>query len=515
MISPQHRRSPDPCLVEPVEQRVLLSGWEAHVNFQPNNAPKVKGYMADVGGVFKKRGVVSYGWSEVNTLNAFDRNAKAAKDQRFDTLVAMQKGRKNLRWEIAVPNGQYQVRIVAGDAKDTGNVYKIKAENTVVVNRAIPVGSKSRWAAGTAIVTVKDGRLSLAAAPGAVRNKLCFVDIVQVRNSAGTFGAEAFDATSGAAASGEVVTSMDPGDWIRYDNVLFTKNFNSIQARLGVAGWQAGQDLEFRVDSPDGPLLGTLSTEGGGDGSAFTTQSTPITTNVTGVHDLYVVFKGSQPVGQMDLFRFSGRQFVQVMALGDSITEGRGGHDSYRRSLWKNIENGGYSVDFVGNKSGVRPTSGEPTAYDWDLDYAAESGRRADEIRDRLPGWLDASPMPDVVLIHLGANDLRANQSAASTAGEIGEIIDILRGRNPDVKVVVAKIAYADAQFFSNAQVDNLNDAIVAMVADKDTAGSPVVTVDQNTGFDPATDTFDGLHPTAAAENVQADRWFAKLKDWL
>lgn len=514
MTSPQHRRSPIPCAVEPVEQRVLLSGWEAHVNFQPNSAPTVKGYVADVGGVYKKRGGMSYGWNVVNTTQAVDRNARLSRDQRFDTFNQLSKGRTNLKWEIAVPDGLYQVRIVAGDAKDTGNVYRIKAEGKLVVNRTIPKGSKSRWAAGVMNVTVKDGRLTVVSAPGAVRNKICFIDIVQLRNSAGTFNAEAFDGTSGAAAAGEVVSSMDPGDWVRYDNVLFSKSFNSIQARLGVAGWQAGQDVEFRVDSPDGPLLGTLSTEGAADGSAFTTQSTPIATNVSGIHDLYVVFKGSQPVGQMDFFRFSTRQYVQVMALGDSITEGRGGHDSYRRSLWKNIENGGYSVDFVGNKSGVRPTSGEPTAYDWDLDYAAESGRRADEIRDRLPGWLDASPVPDVVLIHLGTNDLRENQSAASTASEIGQIIDVLRGRNSNVKVIVAKIAYAPA-FFTNAQVDNLNDAIAAMAADRDTAGSPVVVVDQNTGFDAATDTFDGLHPTAAAENIQADRWFAKLKDWL
>jgi lysophospholipase L1-like esterase len=514
MNSPQHRRSPNPPCVEPVEQRVLLSGWEAHVNFQPGNAPKVKGYVADVGGVYKNRGGLSFGWSEANTAQAVDRNAKNSKDQRYDTFNQLAKGRRNLKWEIAVPDGLYQVRIVAGDAKDTGNVYRIKAEGKMVVNRTIPVGSKSRWASGALNVTVKDGRLTIVSGPGAVRNKICFIDIVQLRNSAGTFGGPAFDATSGAAVSGGVVTSMDPGDWIRYDNVLFGKDFNSIQARLAVAGFAAGQSIEFRADSPDGTLLGTLQTEGAGDGSALTTQSTPIDANVSGVHDLYVVFKGSQAVGQLDFFRFSTRQYVEILALGDSITEGRGGHDSYRRELWQQVEAGGYSVDFVGTRFGVRPNSGEPTAYDWDMNHEAISGRRTDELLATVSAWGPSQPVPDVVLIHLGSNDLMQNQSAAGTANEIGQIIDVLRARNANVKVLVAKLAYAP-QFYTNAQVDNLNDAIVAMVADKDTGASPVAVVDQNSGFDPAADTFDGLHPIPSAEATQANRWFAKLKDWL
>src|SRR5690606_19865055 len=56
-------------------------------------------------------------------------------------------------------------------------------------------------------------------------------------------------------------------------------------------------------------------------------------------------------------------------------------------------------------------------------------------------------------------------------------------------------------------QVLDLNERIVALAAAKTTAASPVVLVDQYTGFNPAQDTYDGLHPNAQGEAKMAARW--------
>ena len=49
------------------------------------------------------------------------------------------------------------------------------------------------------------------------------------------------------------------------------------------------------------------------------------------------------------------------------------------------------------------------------------------------------------------------------------------------------------------------------LVADKDWPESPLTLVDQYSGFDPSTMTYDGTHPNAVGDARMADRWFEKL----
>ena len=44
---------------------------------------------------------------------------------------------------------------------------------------------------------------------------------------------------------------------------------------------------------------------------------------------------------------------------------------------------------------------------------------------------------------------------------------------------------------------------------------SPVIVVDHFTGFDAATQTYDGVHPNADGEIHLSDRWLAALEDVL
>ena len=67
-------------------------------------------------------------------------------------------------WEIAVPNGTYTVRIVAGDASNFDSVFRISAEGVLAVS-GTPT-TTTRWVEGTSTVTVADGRLTMASARG-------------------------------------------------------------------------------------------------------------------------------------------------------------------------------------------------------------------------------------------------------------------------------------------------------------------------------------------------------------
>jgi N-acetylneuraminic acid mutarotase len=152
------------------------TGFSTNVNFQPASAPVPAGYVADTGAVFASRGNgLAYGWNLANAGNARDRNAANAADQRYDTLNHMQKSGGGTVWEIAVPNGNYSVHVVAGDAFAYDSTYAINAEGVLVVSGK-PT-SAVRWLEGTQSVTVADGQLTISNAAGSANNKIAFIDI--------------------------------------------------------------------------------------------------------------------------------------------------------------------------------------------------------------------------------------------------------------------------------------------------------------------------------------------------
>ena len=194
---------------------------------------------------------------------------------------------------------------------------------------------------------------------------------------------------------------------------------------------------------------------------------------------------------------------VRIMPLGDSITQSLTPNNSYRYYLWHLLLSQNYPVDFVGSRNGVG--GGPPANADFDMDHEGHAGWRADEISANIQGWaMQASP--DVVLLHIGHNDLCQGQSVASTVVDIGDIVDVLRTVNPHIQILLAQLIAS-----SDCGISLLNAKLPALVADMTTAESPITLVDEYTGFDASTMTFDGTHPNAIGDLRMADRWFEKL----
>jgi lysophospholipase L1-like esterase len=150
--------------------------------------------------------------------------------------------------------------------------------------------------------------------------------------------------------------------------------------------------------------------------------------------------------------------------------------------------------------------NGPPANSDFDMDHEGHSGWRADEIVAHIQAWA-AAASPDVVLLHIGTNDLRQGQSVASTVTDIGAIIDTLRTVNPRIRILLAQLIAQTG----GALISSLNAALPALAAGKDRPESPIVLVDQYTGFDPSSMTYDGTHPNDIGDSRMADRWFEKL----
>src|SRR4029453_6439146 len=77
-------------------------------------------------------------------------------------------------WEIAVPNGTYNVHAVVGDPSYTDVNSKLTIEGVLSINGT--TSPASPWLEGTVAVTVSDGRLTVGNQTGSY-NKICFIEI--------------------------------------------------------------------------------------------------------------------------------------------------------------------------------------------------------------------------------------------------------------------------------------------------------------------------------------------------
>jgi uncharacterized delta-60 repeat protein len=148
------------------------------INFQSAGVVPA-GSKGDLGLVFGPRGDgLSFGWDADNTGNARQRHNSGSPNALFDSFNHMQKNGANRKWELAVPNGLYQVTLAAGDPDAVDSIYKMNLEGTLALS-GTPTGD-THWFTRTLNVQVNDGRLTLTNALGAKNNKIDFITITAV-----------------------------------------------------------------------------------------------------------------------------------------------------------------------------------------------------------------------------------------------------------------------------------------------------------------------------------------------
>ncbi|HEY7089886.1 MAG TPA: NPCBM/NEW2 domain-containing protein, partial [Tepidisphaeraceae bacterium] len=195
----------------------------------------------------------------------------------------------------------------------------------------------------------------------------------------------------------------------------------------------------------------------------------------------------------------------KIMPLGDSITEGWSGHGSYRPWLWNSLANAGYVVDLVGGQTGIASGIAPPNP-NYDQNHEGHSGFLADQVKSNIVAWANANK-PDIVLLHIGTNDLNSGQTNASTDTDIRGIIDNLRTVVPNVKILLAQIIPLASNI--SGTVD-LNGRIATIASQKTTAQSPITLVDQYSGFN-TSNLWDGIHPNDTGDQQMAAKWYSAL----
>jgi PKD repeat protein len=132
---------------------------EVAINFQPSDAEVPEGFLPDSGYSYdEQRG---YGWDGGGTLFPVDRNSYWSPDQQHDTIMYIYPYQQ---WEMAVPNGTYEVTVSIGDPDKLLSRQNIQAEGQIVFENTKV--AKGNWVEETVAVEVTDGRLTLTFSGG-------------------------------------------------------------------------------------------------------------------------------------------------------------------------------------------------------------------------------------------------------------------------------------------------------------------------------------------------------------
>jgi lysophospholipase L1-like esterase len=213
---------------------------------------------------------------------------------------------------------------------------------------------------------------------------------------------------------------------------------------------------------------------------------------------------------------------IRIMPVGDSITVGSlsgavpddNDHQiSYRADLWDKLVAAGYNVsvlDFVGSMQSGGAIMTDP-------DHEGHIGWRADQIRDNIYNWLVANPA-DIILLHIGTNDIIASESPANIVSEINQILDNIDLYSVDIPVILALIINQWNYTCGNPSTTTaFNDDLYDMAQARILAGDKIEIVDMECGAgidyqqQPAGDMYTQYHPFETGYEKMADVWFTSI----
>jgi len=207
---------------------------------------------------------------------------------------------------------------------------------------------------------------------------------------------------------------------------------------------------------------------------------------------------------------------AKIMPLGDSIT--RGSNPAipdpdyivgYRQTLYLDLIDEGYDVYFVGGEQ-----EGERALPAFDIDHEGHGGWEADEIVNgnpldpdgKLDQWL-AAHEPDIVLLHIGTNDISDGEDPDDIVLEVKQILDEIFAYDPDTSVILARII--------NRQIHNQNTTAFNNLLPGMVNGHPnrnnIFIVDQESALTYPDDLGDEVHPNVTGYSKMADVWFSAL----
>lgn len=196
---------------------------------------------------------------------------------------------------------------------------------------------------------------------------------------------------------------------------------------------------------------------------------------------------------------------VDVMVVGDSISQGRSGDWTWRYHFSRQLA---ASVEMVGPRADLyagRGTFGSHAYADpgFDSDHDAQWGQAIFQAAEHIRADV-RSEQPDQLVVLLGINDLiRYGRSAAQAEKDLHAFIAEARMGRTKLPIILGTLlpsqrAQRDPEFA--ARVADFNAAVRRAEAELSTDESPILVAETAAAINPRLDLYDGLHPNARGE---------------
>lgn len=180
---------------------------------------------------------------------------------------------------------------------------------------------------------------------------------------------------------------------------------------------------------------------------------------------------------------------VRILPVGDSITQGNPAHReeyTYRLPLQRSMQSMGIEFDFVGTRTRGLDDGEWPRPFD--PDHEGYYGEKTADIVSKVIGRLPSIRAPDIVLVHLGSNDLGWD-AESDVAAPISHLIDDIRLRNPHALFLV----YDTSPHGPRGWVRWVSLRSLAMRKNSTLSRVRIISPPSDWNSD---DTYDGAHPT-------------------
>lgn len=201
---------------------------------------------------------------------------------------------------------------------------------------------------------------------------------------------------------------------------------------------------------------------------------------------------------------------TRLLVVGDSISQGAAGDFTWRYRTAESLRQAGADVDFVGPRKTLynavtAKQDGNILYVDpgFDQDHDALWGRTLTGHAPLVPGVINALPAkPNVVVVELGTNDW--SLGATKALNSMRTLIAGVRQAAPGASLVIAKpyvpYSFKNKTYVNATYTADFDAGLDALATELDQPTSRIVTSDLRPGFDSATQTWDGSHPTPSGE---------------
>jgi acyl-CoA thioesterase I len=172
--------------------------------------------------------------------------------------------------------------------------------------------------------------------------------------------------------------------------------------------------------------------------------------------------------------------------------------------------------DSLSGGFGLKPSEAYPAllanklraaSLNFQLTNASQTGGTTDGGLERLPGHLKGKI--DIFILELGINDAFRGVPVDQIQNNLQQIIDKVKARNPDVRLVIAGMATSKA-----VGADGYVSAFGKLFAELSTTNGALLVpyLLEGVAGDPSLNLPDGIHPNAAGQRVLAENVWRVLE---